>query len=434
MPQPGEVRHGASESVQWDGSRWQPIGPAAALPSTDHPSVDMLGIPGLEEIANLPSNLVKGVQAAPDVARNLFSHPGATLKGFVQGASEAATPGRTGLLALLTGGATLPATLAAAGGQATAEAGRVLTHTSNAPQSFPDAALEVAGAAAMPGLAGAEGALAAKAGGQAKLVKGAIGAGLGGYEGYKYGGIPGMVAGAAGGAAVGGGKVRLPGRLGALSDLLSPAEAETPSRIGLQNAVTPEPPVTPGPSQVGRWDASRVTPLSGGQVPSASVDDVLNDLGGRAADTKAGFSPEMVAKLNGIKQAAQPDLYDLATAPTPPAGFDWPEAGGRMEPDAMGSHKLVADDPAAQLAAKLGTPSDAEVAERTASRNRTGSWGGQDLADSTQGLHNATDSPLSDLAIQRTGLDPADFIGSRTNQNVSPTRYEELRRIFGGTR
>lgn len=56
---------------------------------------------------------------------------------------------------------------------------------------------------------------------------------------------------------------------------------------------------------------------SGTQTPEHSVEDVLKNMGGRFADKEAGFSPEMVEKLNapkgslsGLKTAAQPDLMD----------------------------------------------------------------------------------------------------------------------------
>lgn len=240
MPQPGEIRTNprTGETRQWDGTQFQPYSSnanTAPLPSTDHPAISLGGIPGVEDIANLPSNLVKGARALPDVMRNLFSHPGATAKGFVQGASEAATPGRLGLLALLTAGANVPSALAAAGGQAVADTARVATHASNAPQSFPEAATDVALAGAAPALGAGESALATRVGGQARLVKGAVGAGVGGYEGYKYGGVPGLLGGAVGGAALGGGKVRLPGRFGVLSDMLGGTASEADVAAPVQN-------------------------------------------------------------------------------------------------------------------------------------------------------------------------------------------------------
>lgn len=58
--------------------------------------------------------------------------------------------------------------------------------------------------------------------------------------------------------------------------------------------------------------------------------------------------PNVSNALRGLKSASAPkaaadDLFSAATADKPVAGFDWPEAGGRYEPDAIGSHKLAAD-------------------------------------------------------------------------------------------
>lgn len=232
MPQAGEIRRGSTEAVQWDGSRWQPLA-AAAPTSVDHPrSFGWLdAVPGLRDVLNLPENLVKGAQALPDVARGLVHEPGATLKGFAQGSSEAATPGRIGLLSLLTAGATAPAALAAAGGEALAQGTRVATDAPNAPQSFPEAAGNVVEAAAVPGLAGALKAVPAgveRLGGTRKVAGGLIGAGLGGYEGYRYGGVPGALAGAVAGGTLGGGS---PSMRALRSVLGSGAEAETVSDV-----------------------------------------------------------------------------------------------------------------------------------------------------------------------------------------------------------
>lgn len=213
MPQKGEIRRGATESGQWDGSQWIPL-EASKPASVDNPrSFGWLdAVPGLRDALNIPENLVKGAQALPDVARGLVHEPGATLKGFAQGTSEAATPGRVGLLALLTGGATVPAALAAAGGESIAQGTRVATDAPNAPQSFPEAAGNVLEAAAVPGVAAGLKAVPGAVesmGGTRKVAGRVLGAGLGGYEGYKYGGISGAIAGAAGGGALGGGSLKM---------------------------------------------------------------------------------------------------------------------------------------------------------------------------------------------------------------------------------
>ncbi len=206
MPQQGEIRHGSTESVQWDGSRWNPI--TTQKGSVDNPvSFGWLdAVPGLRDALNIPVNAVKGAQALPDVVRGLVHEPAATLKGFAGGVSEAATPGRLGLLALLTGGATLPAALAAGGGEALAQGTRVATDAPNAPQSFPEAAGNVAEAAAVPAIAGAAKAVPGvvqRLGGTRKLGSRILGAGYGGYEGYQHGGLGGMLGGAVAGGIAG---------------------------------------------------------------------------------------------------------------------------------------------------------------------------------------------------------------------------------------
>lgn len=194
MPAQGEIRRGATESVQWDGTRWAPV--------PVQPSSWLDSVPGLRDIAALPSNLFAGAKALPDVARGLVHEPAETLKGFAQGASEAATPDRVGLLSLLTAGATVPAALAAAGGETAVQATRLATDAQNQPQSLPDAAGEVATAAAIPLSAAALKAVPGaveRMGGSRNVATRTIGAGFGGYEGYRYGGIPGAVLGAVAG-------------------------------------------------------------------------------------------------------------------------------------------------------------------------------------------------------------------------------------------
>lgn len=231
MPQVGETKTIDGVTGQWTGTTWRRQQPAAPpLPSVDrptisHPLLDM--IPGLSDTLNLPFNLYKGAVAAPDVMRGLVNHPLDTLKGFLEGSSEAATPMRTGTLALLTGGATLPAALGAAGAQSGVEALRGATGAPNAATSFPQAASRVIGAAAVPGLPAGIGAGARKVARVApslinEKTPGVIGAGLGGYEGYKRGGITGAVEGATLGGVLGS-KLKVPQWL---EGLLGGAEAE----------------------------------------------------------------------------------------------------------------------------------------------------------------------------------------------------------------
>jgi hypothetical protein len=231
----------------WDGQQWQSQG--GATPSVDNPvsfgAADY--VPGARDVLNLPVNAVKGIQALPDVLRGFLHEPAATLKGFAQGASEAATPQRVGLLGLLTGGATLPAALGAAGGEAVAQGVRAATDAPNKPTSLTDAATQTAEAGAVPGLAAAVPGIANNAGtiGRAALRVG--GAGIGGYEGYKYGGPVGAVGGAIAGGSLAGGGSRMRG-LKALQTLFGNDTAATAGEeAAAVRPVTPSPesPITP---------------------------------------------------------------------------------------------------------------------------------------------------------------------------------------------
>jgi hypothetical protein len=267
MPQIGERRSGATETVEWDGQRWQPVQHTASngsdsdfmallsradalssggggpqgqryeratpaqpsaedmaaytqeRPSTVKPVKPNLGnpvhtpgwtdwIPGFNDVVNLAPNLIEGAKALPGAMHNLFLEPdktgipNQTIRGGVQGASEAATPGRTGLLALLTGGATLPATLGAAGAQAAVEGARYLSGAENAPTSPMDAITDIGEAALVPGAPAAIGKYAPKVAAMlptnlrpGNRTKGAV---LGGLVGYRHGGLvtgPGMLGG-----------------------------------------------------------------------------------------------------------------------------------------------------------------------------------------------------------------------------------------------
>jgi hypothetical protein len=123
MPQVGEQRKGATETVEWNGSRWTPVTVSPVDPGeTSNPWV-------------------------------------AGAKGFVRGASEAATPGKLGMLAaLLTGGGSIPAQMATAGGAETiAELLQTLTGSPEAPKSFGEGATRVGLAAGTAGAGGAIG-------------------------------------------------------------------------------------------------------------------------------------------------------------------------------------------------------------------------------------------------------------------------------------
>lgn len=204
-PQAGEKN---SYGETWDGYGWiAPASRPAPEPPVDKPlSFGALDyVPGLRDVLNLAPNIVKGAQALPDVARGIVRQPGATIKGFVKGASEAATPDRLGMLALLTPGlgATLSGALTAAGGESIAQAARAATNAPNAPTSLGDAATSVGEAASVPALAAAvQGVPSAvqRMGGTKQLAGRVLGAGIGGYEGYHLAGAPGAVLGTVGGA------------------------------------------------------------------------------------------------------------------------------------------------------------------------------------------------------------------------------------------
>ncbi len=296
MPQQGEIRHGSTESVQWDGSRWNPI--TTQKGSVDNPvSFGWLdAVPGLRDALNIPVNAVKGAQALPDVVRGLVHEPAATLKGFAGGVSEAATPGRLGLLALLTGGATLPAALAAGGGEALAQGTRVATDAPNAPQSFPEAAGNVAEAAAVPAIAGAVQAVPGvvqRLGGTRKLGSRILGAGYGGYEGYQHGGLGGMLGGAvAGGIAgdvLGGGSPTMR----ALRMVMGGgATDEAAAATAVPKPATPveAPVVKPDVN----WSGVTLSPEAAARnVEATNLRDV------------SGYSHDMAGKLAGIPGAGQ---------------------------------------------------------------------------------------------------------------------------------
>jgi len=227
MPQVGETRTAGGETRQWTGARWEPVtGPVdasaqAPLPGVDKPAVDVgvLGmIPGFSDVVNLAPNVIKGAEALPDVVRGAVHHPLDTLKGFLEGSSEAMTPARAAELGLLTGGASLAGTGVAAGLAAAGQAGQTATDAPNAPTSLPQAGGRVLEAAALP----ASGAALGKAAEIARTINPRtlkiggeiLGGATGAYEGYEHGGVPGAILGA--GTGIWGGS-----KLGMLADLIA---------------------------------------------------------------------------------------------------------------------------------------------------------------------------------------------------------------------
>lgn len=345
MPQPGEIRRGATESVQWNGERWSPI--VHGEESVDKPIsfgvLDM--VPGLRDVLNLPTNIVKGAKALPDVARGIVNEPGATMKGFVKGSSEAATPERIGMLALLTGGATLPAALGAAGGEALAEGARVATDAPNAARSFPEAAGNVLGAASVPALAGALNAAPtaiARMGGARKVAGGVLGAGLGGYEGYRYGGIPGGIAGAIGGGALGGGS------------------GGSRSMRALRAILGPEAEASP-------------------KVPQTVAQTIDEAVGAGKLRRSEGYVPEVAPRLIGasVPSESAPSMRGLEAAVTEKPRLSLEEFKAAQELVKQGhapEDVMMAIQQNRRPASWQGLPNDEEVAATIADRNASGRW------------------------------------------------------------
>lgn len=389
MPQKGDEQHGATEHLRWDGHRWNPI--EAPKPATvDNPrSFGVLDyIPGLRDALNIPENLVKGAQALPDVARGLYNEPAATLKGFAGGASEAATPGRVGLLALLTGGATVPAALAAAGGESLAQAGRVATDAPNAPQSFPEAVGNVAEAASVPGVAAGLKAVpeaVQSLGGTRKVAGRVLGAGLGGYEGYRYGGIPGAIAGAAGGGALGGMTGGSPTMRALRAVIGGGADEAASAPAAIESRVAPAVEAAPRPDSV----------LSGIRLSPDAVERNIEATNLRDVE---GYSQKMAGKLAGIPGAGEsrliPDTHlgDSAitdemirnrggSVTSAPEKIDWPDdVPDPRDPDVAPSMRGLeaATAPVVNIqrlpASWMNLPTDDEMDADILARKASGKW------------------------------------------------------------
>lgn len=314
MPDQGEIRHGATETVQWDGARWNTVPTGGERSWLD-------SVPGLRDVAALPSNVVAGAKALPGVMRGLAHEPSATLRGFTQGASEAATPDRVGLLALLTAGATVPAALAAAGGEGLVQGARVATDATNKPESLSDAAGQSLMAGSVPLSAAAVKAVPGaveRMGGTKNVATRVLGAGFGGYEGYRYGGIPGAVLGAVAGAKAPdlvGSKTLRALRM-ATGGLPEAAETEavttTPSKT---------PPLEPRPDSV--ISGVRLSPDAVARnIEATNLRDVngySHDMAGKLADIPSAgkarvanvpmgqwtITDEMLDSLRGLKKAVE---------------------------------------------------------------------------------------------------------------------------------
>ncbi len=371
MPQVGEIRRGSTESVQWDGSRWQPV---------EHQPQG--------EDAGFLSDLYHGVT----------EHPLDTLKGFLQGsATGLPTAARIAQVALpfVTAGASIPAQMAVgAGTQALADIADGVAGDPSAPKTFGDFLTHAATGAVAPGILG----------GAAKLVKavrplaskgsvgGVGGAALGAYEGYKRGGITGALE----GAAIGGmGGSALANKLGKFGSAAAPeAEEAIEGGIGTQpkapatgknvyyHADEPLPqyggsqgktyynqpaetvsPTTRTPSAAEKFNIERNAPYGEGAImPSTVRPSEFRSPSLEGLDAPQSGKPADVDYYALTGKTHLPDVEPVSAGESVPQeqpthdfvdqwlneqsgkGFDWPEAGGRFEPDAAGSHKLVTDE------------------------------------------------------------------------------------------
>jgi hypothetical protein len=188
MPQVGERRSGATETVEWNGQRWSPVEHAPSAPAPGGGGSSFLG----------------------DLWSGLKNNPAATLKGFLQGGAtgvpNAVTIAQTAL-PFVTGGMSIPAE--AAIGAASNLGGDLINRAAgdpNAPQSFMDlmkhagegALLQGGVSAGLKGVKALAGA-ASRSGNLGAVAGGATGA----YEGYKHGGVTGAIEGGAAGAFLG---------------------------------------------------------------------------------------------------------------------------------------------------------------------------------------------------------------------------------------
>lgn len=87
MPQQGEIRRGATESVQWDGSRWQPLQPSDTAPAMHHPGLSESPVDAeLGELGRTAKEAGIGLLRSPlDMAEGLYNtvrHPLDTLVGM----------------------------------------------------------------------------------------------------------------------------------------------------------------------------------------------------------------------------------------------------------------------------------------------------------------------------------------------------------------
>lgn len=147
MPQPGEIRRGATESVQWDGSRWNVIPNEAPAQGGFFHDLGALTAHPLDTLS--------------DLLHGAVSHPAATAEGFAQGAAtglptaakivQTAAP-------FVTDGASIPLQMAVgAGTQGLADVADKAAGDPGAPATFTDLLERMAGGAAIPGILGALG-------------------------------------------------------------------------------------------------------------------------------------------------------------------------------------------------------------------------------------------------------------------------------------
>jgi hypothetical protein len=206
-PQVGEQRHGAIESVEWNGTRWSPVARDASAEGGYHPGRDTS--PGM-----------------------------AALQGMISGSAEAATPGKIGAIAGLAtalptaGISMIPAALGAGGLTGLAEMLQSHYGTANAPQSMGAGIMGAGEAAAAPVIQAGLGKLPGLLSRLPAKATGIGGAAIGGYEGYRRGGVPGAVEGAVVGGAAGAAMPRGLKALGSMFGVAPEAAAEGAATAG----------------------------------------------------------------------------------------------------------------------------------------------------------------------------------------------------------
>lgn len=303
-PQVGEQRHGETESVQWDGSRWAPI--------ARNPSAEAGYHPGL---ATDPTS--------------------ASLQGFLSGASEAATPGKIGALAAMLVPGMAPAILTGAGAMAGTDMLRRLFDTANAPTGMGDLGRDVVESAMPSAVGGAINAIpdtaltigsfipgkigmAAKALKAARGMRGAASATTSVAEG-EMGGFAGQ-----------------PGR--SSSEVRSYRYQDSPPVRPTEDFWPPQGPTTPSSGPAPRL----VKGAAGGGLES-TLDDMLQGLRGEGGAASRGTLPPEPTITPAGKEGS------FQSTGRPSVGQDWYRGGGTPTPSAPPAPRSMGPDELANI-------------------------------------------------------------------------------------